>query len=271
MSLIVNEKTHRIGTSVAANEIRLDLSIPYPFKNKEIALNHQTIYYSWFNITNAYNNTSFSYRYNGTTYPINMPEGFYLIGDINNYLELTMYTNNHYVLDSDANPVYFLKIVENPTYYRVTVVANVVSVPSGGTNPNTLVTGSTMQLVVPDTGFATVIGFSAGNYPTSPSVSNYSANGDKIPEISQVSSVLVGTNISNNDMNQYRDVISIFTPDNTFGSLLKVENRNLIWYPVFDSSYSSISVFFYDQDHRPLQLVDKSSCVANLIFRDRQN
>ncbi len=266
-SLIVSETTSTSNTAI--NEIRLDLSRPINFQKKEVALSLLTLYYSWRNITTAYNNNSFSYIYNGTTYPVNMPDGFYLIEDINNYLQLTMDTNNHWVLDADGNRVYFLSIDTNETYYRIQVTASVITVPSGGSNPNTLVTGSTMQLVVPNTDFKTIIGFSNGTYPAAPSSTTYAVNGTNIPVISSVSSILVTCSVSNNDFNQYRDVVAVFSPNQTYGSLLRIEPQNMIWYPVFDGTYSSISIRFYDQSYNPLQIIDKTSCTANLVFKSR--
>lgn len=267
-SLIVSENTSRSPTAV--NEIRLDLAHPINFKNKDIALSHLTIYYSWQNVTTSQNNNSFSYIYNSTTYSVTMTDGFYTINDINNYLQLKMFENNHYVLDADGEPVYFMEIATNETYYRITVTANVISVPSGGSNPHSLVTGSTMQLVIPNTAFKTIIGFEAGTYPATPSASNYSVNGATIPIITNVSSILVACNVSNNDFNQYRDVIAVFTPDDVYGKLLRIAPSNFIWYSVFDGSYSNIRLSFYTQDYQPLQIIDKTSCTANLVFRNRE-
>ena len=267
-SLVVTENTNT--SPIAINEIRRDLSQPIYFNDKEVALSLQTLYYSWRNITTAYNNNSFSYIYNGTTYPVNIPDGFYLINDINNYLEFTMNQNNHYVLDSDGNKVYFLSIESNETYYRVEVSCTKIAIPSGGTNPNALVLGSTMQIVIPSTGFKNILGFNAGTYPTTPSTSNYSAVGTNIPVISNVSSVIVTCNLVNNDFNKYRDIITVFSPNDTYGKLLRIEPQNLIWYSVFDGSYNSISIKFYDQDYNPLQLIDKTSCVCNLVFRNEK-
>lgn len=264
-SLIVTENTNTSATAV--NEIRRDLSQPITLINKEVALSLQTIYYSWRNITSAYNNNSFSYIYNGTTYPVNIPDGFYLISDINNYLEFTMGQNNHYVLDADGNRIYFISIQTNETYYRVEISCDKIAVPSGGTNPNALVVGSTMQLVIPNTNFKKILGFTNATYPTTPSTSNYSVVGTTVPIISSVSSVIVTCNLANNEYNRYRDIISVFTPSDTYGKLLKEEPKNLIWYSVFDGSYNSVSIKFYDQDYNPLQLLDKSSCTCNLVFR----
>jgi hypothetical protein len=198
-----------------------------------------------------------------------MPDGFYLIEDINNFLQLTMDINNHWVLDADGNRVYFLSIETNETYYRIEMSADVITVPSGGTNPNGLVTGNTMQLVIPNTNFKKIIGFSNGTYPNVPSATIYSVNGSDIPVISSVSSILVTCSVSNNDFNQYRDVIAVFSPSQEYGSLLRVEPQNMIWYPVFDGSYSSISLRFYDQSYNALQIIDKTSCTANLVFKNR--
>jgi hypothetical protein len=268
-SLIVSENTNKSAT--VTNEIRLDLATPITFKNQQVALSLLTIYYSWANITTALGNNTFSYIYNSTTYPIVIDDGFYTIDDLNNYLQLKMQQNGHFMLDSIGEPVYFLSIATNETYYRITLSADVIAVPSGGSNPNSLVTGSTMQLVIPNNAFKTLLGFTNGSYPASPSVTNYAVNGSAIPVITNVSSILVSCNVANNDFNQFKDVIAVFTANKPYGSLLPIEPHNLIWYPVFNGTYSNISLRFYDQNYNPLQIIDKTSCTANLIFKSMEN
>ena len=176
MSIVITNKTHR--GSVAYNEIRLDFkgSDSQTYKNEEIALNKLTIYYSWRNILSEYNNNKLSYIYNGVTYDITIPDCFFTINDINNYLQLKMKQNGHFTLDSEGSEVYYIDISENLSYYSCTINLTKLTLPISGSNPNAMVlSGNTMQLVLPAS-FNELLGFNAGTYPATPSATNYGIN-----------------------------------------------------------------------------------------------
>jgi len=271
MSIVITNKTHR--GSVAYNEIRLDFkgSDSQTYKNEEIALNKLTIYYSWRNILSEYNNNKLSYIYNGVTYDITIPDCFFTINDINNYLQLKMKQNGHFTLDSEGSEVYYIDISENLSYYSCTINLTKLTLPISGSNPNAMVlSGNTMQLVLPAS-FNELLGFNAGTYPATPSATNYGINSHFVPIITKVSSIIVTCSIASNNTSQYSDMIYIFSPNDTYGKLLREVSENLTWYNVFDGNYKSISIKFYDQDYNPLKIIDKDSLVCNLISRKRVN
>ena len=266
-SLIVSNTTSRSETD--ANEIRLDFSqAPLSLQNKEVSLAYLGLYYSWRNITAAFGNNTLSYIYNGVEQFITLPDGFYTVSDLNNYLQFVMDANNHYVLDVDGNRVYFIELAVNETYYAVTFILRKIEVPAGGTNPFGLITGSTMQLRFSNAEFAKVLGCNTGTYPPAPLTSTYSFNSPNIPQVSPVTTVLVTTNISRSQYNKYSDAIYTFAPTSPYASFLSIEPNKSIWYKVIDGSYDRISLRFYDQNYRPLQIVDKLNITASLIFRE---
>lgn len=267
-SLIISNSTS--STTTAANEIRLDFpGAALRLDDQQVALNYLGMYYSWRNVTSSYQNNSFKYRYNGTTYPVNLPDGFYLYSDINNVLHETMRANQHYCLDVDGNPVYFIELAQNMTYYSVTWSLSVVAVPAGGTNPFGLVTGSTMQLIIDLPGFGVLTGTPVGTYPAAPSTALVAFNSPNVPQISPVTTVHVATNISTNTYNQFSDIIHTFTPTSQYGSFLVISPSWPVWYSVLDGSYRNVSIRFYDQEYRPLQLVDKGQMSCTLVFRSK--
>ena len=68
-------------------------------KGQKVALANLQMYYSTFNITAANNNNSFSYTWvDGIVYQVLIPDGFYDIPSLNNYLHFTMVQNKHYLL-----------------------------------------------------------------------------------------------------------------------------------------------------------------------------
>ena len=61
------------------------------FKDAYMALSSISVYYSWFNITSALANNTFSYTWvsSGTTtnYTVTIPDGIYEISSLNSYLQ----------------------------------------------------------------------------------------------------------------------------------------------------------------------------------------
>jgi hypothetical protein len=180
-----------------------------------------------------------------------------------------MNNNGHYMLNASGKPVYFIDFKINPALYCITFTLPVVEIPTGGSNPNSLVTGHTMQIVIPNSNITKIFGTNAGTYPVSPSTTFYNFNGQTEPIVSPVTSVNVCTNCSSNLWNKYSDVIGTFTAKEPYGSYLFIEKTFPKFFRCYDGSYNEITVSFYDQDHHPLQLVDRSQITATLLFRQK--
>ena len=68
---------------------------------QKLALTSFSMYYSTFNITSAYNNNVLQYIwFDGVTYTITIPDGFYDIQSINNYIHSVMVANTHYCVQA---------------------------------------------------------------------------------------------------------------------------------------------------------------------------
>ena len=82
------------------------------FKNNSIAVSSVSMYYSWFNISQALGNNTFTYSWtNGTTvttYQVVIPDGLYEIAQLNSYLQFVMISNDTYLIDSSGKYVYCL-------------------------------------------------------------------------------------------------------------------------------------------------------------------
>jgi hypothetical protein len=108
-----------------------------------MAISSLAIPYSWFNITSAYNNNTisitFPYLATTTTLNITIPNGFYSVSDINNYIALQMINAGLYLINSTGSYVYYFQVSTNTTYYTNTVVLSLVptTLPTGYTQPGT--------------------------------------------------------------------------------------------------------------------------------------
>lgn len=107
------------------------------FKDNHIAVSSVSMYYSWFNITKALGNNTFSYQWitrNQTlgtnvtqTFTVVIPDGLYEITELNSYLQFVMVQNGTYLIDG-TNYVYYASMSVNPTRYAVQI--NTLQFPS---------------------------------------------------------------------------------------------------------------------------------------------
>ena len=58
-----------------------------------------------------------------TTYTIVLPNGYYAVSDINNYLQGQMILAGQYLIDGNGNNVYYLSLQYDTPYYAVQVLS----------------------------------------------------------------------------------------------------------------------------------------------------
>lgn len=262
----------------------------YVFKDDFIAVAELSQYFSAFNITQNYNNKSFSYIWvDGTTIVVNIPDSFMQVKDINAYLQSVMYANKHYLNTTTGDVVYLLEMVVNQAQYAVQINNYVISSTIATTNSWTLPAGATWvlptnpilpYLVVPSTNnFGLLIGFDAGQYPagtitgTPPAqvqtpafTSAQSSLSQTAPQITPYSSFLVFCSLVNNKAVIPSQLIYSFTPtDVTFGALQKYSpDAELGWNKVEDGVYNSFVIEFRDQLGRPVFFKDPNTLITLL-------
>ena len=74
-------------------------------------------------------------------------------------------------------------------------------------------------------------------------------------EITEV--VLIHCNIAYNDYQQDSRVLYTFVPNKSFGHLLDISPKNVIFLKSFNSEFSYIEVWFTDQSFKPVEVEDK--------------
>lgn len=265
-------RTHAItissndNVSTTSHTIINRLPRPYTSFRDKLGLRSMTIPYSWFNITNAFANTSgLSYVWtNGTTYIVPYPEGNYSIDRISLYLQEQMQANGHYLLNNQQEPVYYLALNVNDVYYAVTLTSIAIpsSLPAGWSNPaGVVLNGLAPQLIIGGglNNFRKLIGFDAGTYPPTLAASSTNWNSQNPPIISPVVAVNITCNwLYNSQFQSHANLLASFTPNLEFGSTLTYEPSNLVMLSTIESQFTEIEVSFYDQNWLPLQMKDKS-------------
>lgn len=271
-------------------------------KGQKLALASLQMFYSTFNITSLNNNNVFSYVWvDGTEHQVVIPNGYYTIATLNEFLQFTMINNTHYLIDNDtSNNVYFLTLGTNASTYKVeltTFQMNATLFPIGaGAGQYSLPagagwvvpTGSILPMFkIPATAFRDVIGFvnagyypqgSAGNYneatiagvpPAQTQTPAYSSNlvfaSDKVPQVSPLSSYLVKCNLINNNYAVPNDLLYSFSPQSAFGDQFTIAPNQLIFINIQEGQYNKFVVEFADQNNRPVAIEDPNFVILLII------
>ena len=246
-------------------------------KDCEISVGSLIIPYSWYNITSTYNNKTmtitFPYLATTTTLSINLPDGFYSVSDINNYIQLQMISLGLYLVSSSGQYVYFFNMATNSTYYNVQITLSLV--------PTTVASGTYAGYTLPTTGYwsivatnglpttsttpsfsfassgsiASVVGFTTGSYASSTSTS-LSYSGTLTPLLTNVNALLCRCNLVNNNITMPSDVLDLIPITSSFGSNINYEPSFERWIPIRDGTYSSLTITFTDQNVNTLYARD---------------
>lgn len=246
-------------------------------QDMEICISSASIPYAWYNISAAYGNNTFSLILptGGTTQTIavTLPDGFYSVTDIQNYIQGVLITNLFYLIDGAGNYVYPFLLTYSSTYYKVQLICSTIpsTLPSGWTQPAgapalpTTTTG--VQFVVGTIG--SVIGFVAGTYPAVATSSSQNFLSTLTPVGSTVNSLVFRCNAVTNNVTSPSDILDSCAINASFGS-------NIIYDPAFekfvalkDGVYSSLTITISDQNLNQIYSVDPNISMT-LIIRQRK-
>ena len=245
-------------------------SFTFP-KGSKISIGEISIYYSWFNFNNAYNNNSFSLIFpTYGTLQINIGNQNLSISQLNSYMQQQMINAGLYLVNSSGQNVYYAEILTAPSYYGIQVnlfqIPN--SLPSGWSNPGAMpLSGYCPQFVVPNTNFQYVIGFAPATYGSASSTTTESYLSTFTPQVSPVQSILVGCSLLKNLANVNPTILYTFSPAGvSYGNIIQTSPNYPQWIDIYDGVYPYIDIFFYDQNGNPLPLVDTNLVIQLLIY-----
>lgn len=242
----------------------------------KICISSMTLPYSFFNITQAYNNQTFQFNWrvgtNTTTYTITLPQGFYLVSDITNFLENYFIQNGMYLVNSAGENVYYLQIDYNTSYYATQILSFAVptSLPVGYTQPANWLgypsVANTPQLILSSNNFRSLLGFSAGSYPPTPQTTNYSITSNVLPPIgSNVNAIIVSCSLVSNNVVVPSDILDSFPINATFGSNINYFPSFEKWVKMNAGIYNSITIRLLDQNLNTIKANDPNISLTLLI------
>lgn len=260
-------------------------------KGQKLALASLQMYYSTFNITALNKNNTFSYVWvDGSVNVVLVPDGFYDIPALNNYLHFTMVQNSHYLVSSTGDFVYLMTLGINPSRYAVQLNCFGISVALAATNAWVLPAGATWVLptnfIVPEltvppslnNNFGLVIGFAPGTYPNSviagvpPAQTQTPAfTSDQeflstiVPQVTPLSSFIITCSLINNDYAVPNNLIYSFSPQGTIGDQFTVAPNQYVFIDVYAGIYNRFNVQFIDQNFRPVSILDPNMIIQLVI------
>lgn len=248
---------------------------PKFLRGTKVALVSASLYYSWYSITAAIGNNTFSYTFptfaGSITIAVTIPDGFYTIPQLNSFLQFTFISNGHYLVDASGDYVYYAQFSENPALYAVQFDSFPVptALPAGYTNPAALTfpaVASTPLLIVGATLFRNIIGFNAGTYPAVFQATNYSRTSAFTPQVTPTSSVVITCSLIRNALSNPQTILASFSPDVGFGSLIQVKPNQYNLLSISDgTNQNSLDIQFLDQNFVPLKINDSQVVIELLV------
>ena len=275
--LISLDRTNLDPNTSAQNRYIYDFPSTAKFKNTKIALTTANIWFSFFNITEALGNNTFSIQHpegaSTTTLNITIPDGYYTISGINAFIQSELVDNGLYLVNGDGDFVYYVELLDNLSRYKVQFNAYEIptSLPAGFTNPASYSFPTSANLTPTITfpeNFATYVGFTSGTYPTSVSASgaDYSVLGDRTPQQDNTTTIKIACNLVSNAYVNPSDTLYSFSPASfSFGQLITEKPVELIWIDVTDGYYSRIITEVRNQSNEAIVLNDPDN-LFELVF-----
>jgi hypothetical protein len=261
----------------------------------EASISELFIYYSWYNISAAANNNSFQITIplaTPVTATLTLPDGAYNISTINNYFQYWCIQNGYYLQNPTTLQYYYFGTFQvSPQSYQVQFITTALPSSSGGTDStvtpqlgsyvglssySTVIVGSgfhnlwpttanqSMQLTISSTNtFGAIIGFVAGTFPTSPTISGTTntVSSTLTPNVNPVSTVQCRLSCLYNQFSSNSQLLHVFTNQGVgIGSMINASPQFLQGVPC-SGSHKDLYFSFYDVLGNPLQLLDSNICV----------
>lgn len=273
VNLLINKNNLIDRTTNSVYEYKF-LNGNYTIKEGDvICISSAAIPYSIFNITSIYGNNKFDLTWTvgviPITFNITIPDGFYTVDTLNQFLELYMIQNGLYLIDSNASNVFYIKFLYNPTYYTVmlTFYEIPLSLPTSWTQPPNFIgypslAGVSPSITILNNAFQQYIGFQAGTYG---GTGNLAINGTITPQGATVNTLIIRCNLVNNPVSAISDILDSFSIDVSFGSNIIYSPSFEKWVKLFSGRYSSMLISIVDQDLNVVKLNDPNILITFLI------
>ena len=271
------------------------------FKDSYIALSQVSMYYSWFNIAEQYNNNILQYTWTTggttTTFTIDIPDGLYEVVRLNELLQFAMIQNGHYLINAQGENVYYLEMIVNPSRYGVqlntfmlptnaqfttlpaytgwTTPASWVGFPTNNINPQFILPANINKILGFSVGFTSAL--NTNNTYTPPTGQDYIsklANGTisyistTAPDIQPNSSILVSLSGIDNQYANPTSVIYSIVPSVAIGALINEKPPQFAWNKLLPGTYNQLRLTILGTNLQPIKINDPAMTFL-LVIKDR--
>lgn len=259
---------------VSGNVFRRKLPSTTDFTDQYVNVDTCAVYYSWYNISAALNNNTFQ-----ITMPLNTPitttitleDGAYNVSTLNNAIYNWFYSNGYYISNNTTGAITTYGTLQvSPSSYKIQWISYKIptSLPSGYTAGSGFSTwptsGNFPQLTVLSNNFGSLIGFSAGSYPASPSNTGIvnTSQSTSIPNVNPIYSIQLRLNCIYNPVASNSQALYSFTNQGVaLGTLIQADPRFRQPRQCM-GSYSDITLSLFDQSGNPIALLDPNICIT---------
>ena len=238
-------------------------------KGDQVGLSSLSIYNSFYNISPAYNNNTFTLVFPSLvvqTQVITIPTGYYSISDLNYFLQQQCIKYGFYCTSSTSSTsyIYFMEFVTNSVRYAAQInfyllpsVAGTYSVPAGFSWAFPAA-AATPQITF-SAPFGLLIGFTANTYPLT--ADGFTAAIQYVspitPTLSVVNSLIMTCNLINNHgISMPSSIFNSITLNAGFGSLVTMGAGQIIMSDIATNDYDTIEIQIYDQNLNLLSIID---------------
>lgn len=263
------------------------------------------IYYSWYNISAAANNNSFQIVIplaTPLTVTLILPDGAYNISTINNYYQYWCIQNGYYLQNPTTLQYYYFGAFQvSPQSYQVQFITTALPSSVSGTDAtvtpqlgsyvglssySTVIVGSgfhnlwpttanqSQQLIVSATnGFGSIIGFAAGTFPTSSTISGTTStvSSTLTPNVNPVATVQCRLSCLHNQFSSNSQLLHVFTNQGVgIGSIINATPSFYTGVPC-NGSHRDLYFSLFDTLGNPLGLLDSNVCIKLDFTKSRNN
>lgn len=279
---------------LGGNQFQVSLPGNFDLSDYDCSVETLFIYYAWNNISVQLNNNQYRLTIptaTPQTLTITIPDGIYEVETINAALQYWFQQNGFYL----QNPVtleyfYFAAFVVNPTTYKVDFITTAlpsavgsldtacnpklgnyvglgdvaatgsnINVGSGFHNNWPTTSNQVIQLTTLSSNtFSSIIGFPAGTYPASPTISGtvLTTESTQVPNVNPINSVQCRVSCIHNKFSPNSQVLHTFSNGQTrIGAQIDASPKYYKSRPCI-GIHNQITFSLFDQNGRPLGLID---------------
>ena len=243
------------------------------FQDHEIALDSVNLFYNWYNIRAELGNNIYYYTWidGSPENTVEMPDGNYTVEQFNHFLEWTMITNKHYLIDGSGNYVYYLEWLRNPT----SRLLQLISYPVPATTTYSLPPGATWSLPATDTtpqvridanNVRTLTGFTANTYPIAQQSTIYTTQGSTFTSFQPIVALNIECQLLYNNLSLPSTLLyTIAIPSVEAGTLITAKPTNYAFSPIKDGQYTDMLVRLTDQNGVAIKLQDPNLTMGFVV------